>query len=440
MSLLSELIPLSRNCTIEIKNGQYIDTSASFWGLSQKRSSAKLANGIISGMNCPGRDVLIDCILYDAASSCKPVFYVTENKPASSRGKFWTEVSSGILGTNAIVLNQGAPLQGINLFNGMTLSELTEFMFSLMQSWQVRLNDDMFIFAESYLDQIYSVLRLQKKKFKLTNMDQYTNDWITMQYTDLSNAGIITKKECNDAITTIKDLKSLYKLQYNSFMRFCREISQSNLGKLFSGTETLKQVYKRGKVVLLSLDFNSQGADLFFQLLLKRLKATEELIEDSAVCIFEECSVKSFPAELIKLLSIVKSKARGSVYFTESYMTWWNKSDDRSREHPASYCNSFFVFPQNVAEDKLYWSAVSGAIRKVEKTYNQAPMASVYHMHPSLTRLFCGSWMVNSGTSYAEVDSYNVEQQEIDSLDALSCISIIKMGNGIYNRRVSWVK
>lgn len=438
MGLLGGLIPASRQCSIAISNGQYIDTVTSFWGLSEKKSSAKLANGIISGMRCPGRDALINCLLYDAVSSGKPVLYVTENAPASARGKFWTEISSGILGSNALVLNQASPQQGINLFKGMTLSELTEFLISLMQAWQVRINDDMFMFAEGYLDQIYAVLRIQKNKFRLTNMNQYTCDWLVSRYADFLRTNKVTQKEHDEAIASIKDLKTLYKLQYNSFQRFCREISQSNLGKLFSGLNTIKQVYKDGKVVLLSLDFNSQGADLFFQLLLKRLRAVEDVMDNSAICVFEECTIKSFPTEFIKLLSVVKTKARGSIFFTESFMTWWNKSDDHSREHPASYCNSFFVFPQNVPEDKLYWSAISGAIKKVETTYNQAPMASVYHMHPSLTRFFCGSWMVNAGSSYSEVDSYNVEQQEIDRLDASSCISIIKMGNGIYNRRVSW--
>lgn len=438
MGLLGGLIPTGRQAAISISDGQYIDTSTSFWGLSEKKCSAKLANGIISGMRCPGRDVLINCLLYDAASSGKPVIYVTESVPNSARGKFWSEVSSGILGSNAIVLNQASPQQGINLFNGMTLSELTEFLISLMQAWQVRINDDMFMFAEGYLDHIYSVLRIRKKKFRLTDMNQYTYDWLMSQYADLLQTRRITQIEYAESTSAIKDLRTLYRIQYNSFQRFCREISQSKLGRIFSGTNTLKQVYKNGKVVLLSLDFNTQGADLFFQLLLKRLRAVEDVMDNSAVCMFEECAVKSFPSEFMKLLSVVKAKANGSVYFTESFMTWWNKPDTHSKEHPASYCNSFFVFPQNVPEDKLYWSAISGAIKKLEATQNVAPMAAAYHMHPSLTRFFCGSWMVHAGTTYAEVDSFNVDQQEIDRLDASSCISIIKMENGIYNRRVSW--
>lgn len=438
MGLINGLVPAGKQCTISITNGQYIDTSTSFWGLSEKKSSAQLANGIISGMQCPGRNVLIDCLLYDAVSTGKPVIYVTKNMHDSARGRFWKEISSGVLGSDALVINQSSPCQAFNLFNGMTHSELTEFLISLMPSWQTKVNDDMFTFAEDYLDQIYAVLQLRKMKFKLTNMVQYTFDWISTQYEILMNAGMIAPKEYAETISILKDLRKLYYQQYRAFMRFCKRISTSNLGKMFSGTGTLKQVYKNCKVLMLSFDYSSQGADLFFQLLLKRLKCTEEMMANSAVCIFEESIQKSFPSEFVDLLSVVKAKGQGSVYFTESFMTWWNKPDDRSKEHPASYCNSFFVFPQNVPEDKLYWSAISGAIKKVETTYNQAPMASVYHMHPSLTRFFCGGWMVNAGASYAEVDSFNVEQREFDRLDDSSCFAIIKMGSGIYNRRVSW--
>ena len=47
--------------------------------------------------------------------------------------------------------------------------------------------------------------------------------------------------------------------------------------------------------------------------------------------------------------------------------------------------------------------------------------------------------MVYSGNSTKEVDTYRVEEHEIDNLDDKSCISIIKMSEYIYNRKVLWL-
>ena len=47
--------------------------------------------------------------------------------------------------------------------------------------------------------------------------------------------------------------------------------------------------------------------------------------------------------------------------------------------------------------------------------------------------------MVYSGNSSKEVDTYKVEEQEIENLDSRSCITIIKMDEYIYNRKVRWV-
>lgn len=90
--------------------------------------------------------------------------------------------------------------------------------------------------------------------------------------------------------------------------------------------------------------------------------------------------------------------------------------------------------------DLKYWSALSGATKKTEVSHNQAPMSSVYRLNPySWTSILFGRRMVYSGNSSKEVDTYKVEEQEIENLDSRSCITIIKMDEYIYNRKVRWV-
>ena len=119
---------------------------------------------------------------------------------------------------------------------------------------------------------------------------------------------------------------------------------------------------------------------------------------------------------------------------------WWLDNSSSVTEHPANYCNSFFVFKQNVPAALKYWSALSGATKKLEVSHNQAPMSSVYRLDPySWTSIIFGHRMVYSGNSTKEVDTYRVEEHEIDNLDDKSCISILKMSEYIYNRKVRWL-
>ena len=67
-------------------------------------------------------------------------------------------------------------------------------------------------------------------------------------------------------------------------------------------------------------------------------------------------------------------------------------------------------------------------------------MSSVYRLDPcSWTSIIFGHRMVYSGNSTKEVDTYRVEEQEIDNLDDKSCITILKMSEYIYNRKVKWI-
>ena len=74
MGLWNALASINNSCTIEIRNGNYIDVSNSgFLGLSQKTSSISMNNAIIAGSISVGRGALIDTLLYDAANSSKPI-------------------------------------------------------------------------------------------------------------------------------------------------------------------------------------------------------------------------------------------------------------------------------------------------------------------------------------------------------------------------------
>ena len=107
-------------------------------------------------------------------------------------------------------------------------------------------------------------------------------------------------------------------------------------------------------------------------------------------------------------------------------------------EHPASFCNAFFVFRQTYSDELKFWTSLSGACKKWKESHHVAPMSMVYHhMHP-LATLFLGHIMVNSGKGYNEVDTTNIEADQFSDLSDSSSIVIIGASKKIYNCRVNW--
>ena len=96
MGLFNSLSTIGNSCSIEISNSEYIDVSnTGVFGLSKKRNAIGLNNGIISGVSCEGRSNLIDCLLYDAVNSRKPVIYVRNRVNNQLSGRFGIEIEQG---------------------------------------------------------------------------------------------------------------------------------------------------------------------------------------------------------------------------------------------------------------------------------------------------------------------------------------------------------
>lgn len=226
------------------------------------------------------------------------------------------------------------------------------------------------------------------------------------------------------------------------FKTFAKKIESNGLGRLFSGKISIKNIYSKNMVLLVNLNEGKcpKESEMFLRFLIKRILVEETSDSNSAVCMFEDVNIKNDADLFLSLLSSSFSKGNlGEVYFTEKNISWWSGESSNNHEHPASYCNAFFVFRQNVNSDLKYWSALSGATKKIEVSYNQAPMSSVYRLDPySWTSILFGRHKVYSGNSLKEADTYRVEEQEIDNLDSRSCITIIKMNEYIYNKKVSW--
>lgn len=442
--LFSVLRTINNSCSVEISNSEYIDVSnTGMLGLSQKRSVISLNNGIIAGVACEGRAALIDSLLYDAVNSEKPVVYIRNRVNNQNAGRFGIEIEQGVLGSKGLVIDINKKNAGINLFKGMPLDSLTDCLVEMMAEYVV-LDDSMKDFAPIWFDKIFELLKMcvPREKFGLAKLTEYSFDWAERKYDSLYQNGFIDQNKYTALVNELKKISSMYQSQMLKFGVFAKKITNNGLSNLFSGKVSIKDIYDQNMVLLINLNEGAcrKESEIFLRFLLNRLVIEETFNAKSAVCMVEDVDVKSNAKVFLSLLDTSFSKGNiGEVYFTEKNISWWTDNTSNILEHPASYCNAFFVFKQNVNADLKYWSALSGATKKTEVSYNQAPMSSVYGLSPySWTSILFGRKMVNSGNSSKEVDTYKVEEQEIDSLDSRSCITIIKMDEYIYNRKVTW--
>lgn len=444
MSLLNQLIKAGHSCTVNISNGEYIDISnAGFLGISQKRLSSKMNNGIIAGIPCNGRTQLIDTILYDAANSGNPVVYVRNKVGNQQTGNYGAEIECGILGTQAVIIDISKPRDGMNLFKGMSLDCLTDFLIEIMSNY-VGVDDHMKDFCIIWYNKIFEALKLTvpKEKFSINKMGQYTSGWLKKVYDDSYQNNRISRSEYANMNDELQKISTMYQTQMMKFINFSKMVETSRLARLLSGSVTVKDIYDREMTLLVNLyeEVCPKESAIFLKLLLKRLTIEETLNSSGAVCMFEDCNIKDDAMLFLKLLKTGQMKeCSGSIYFTERNITWWSENLSRLNEHPANYCNAFFIFRQNMIDDLKFWSALSGSTKKIEVSYNTAPMALVHPLAPSSwINIILNCCSVYTGSSSREVDTYHVEEQEIDNLNDKSCIVIIKMKSGIYNRKVTW--
>lgn len=445
MGLFNSLRAINNSCSIEISNGEYIDISnTGVLGLSQKRSTFSLNNGIIAGISCEGRSALIDSLLYDAVNSGKPVVYIRNRVNNQVFGRFGIEIEQGVLGNQAIIIDINKKNTGINLFKGMSLDMITDCLIEIMSNYIV-VDDTMRDFSTIWYDKIFEVLKLcvPKEKFSLLQLKDYSFDWLKNKYVDLYRKNYLNQSRYSVLTDELRKISGVYQSQMLKFSVFAKKIESGGLTKILSGKTNIRDICKKKMVLMVNLNegTNPKETEVFLSLLLKRLVVEETSNFNSSVCVFEDSNVKENATSFISLLQASQAKGSlGSVYFTEKNITWWTENTTKVAEHPANYCNAFFVFRQNVNSDLKYWSALSGAVKKIEVSHNQAPMHSVYRLDTySWTSILFGRKMVCSGNSFKEVDSYRVEEQQIDSLDERSCITIIKMQEYIYNRKVTWV-
>lgn len=444
MKLLQPLTTINNSCSIQIENGEFIDISNSgFFGLTKKQSSVCMKNGIISGVSCPGMISLIDNILYDAANSAKPVIYVRNRVNNQLSGNFACDIENGLLGTQAIIVDVNRKNRGINLFRGVpTLDRIADLLIEIMSQY-TRMDDTMTDFSRLWYSKIFDVLMLSspKETFRLANLRQYTFDWMKAKYDILYRTGLVHQNDYHNLIDELRNISGMYQSQMMRFSTCARAIEASGLPQILSDAETLRDIYNNNMVLLINLNDGicPKESKILLSILLQRLLMEETINPNGAVCVFENCNLKDNADTFLPLLKTVQSKGdQGSIYFTEKNISWWEGQATGVSEHPASYCNAFFVFRQNVNSDLQYWSRLSGAIKKTEITENIGPLSSVYRMEPSIISLLIGRRLVRSGVSKKEIDSYRVEETEIDSLDDNSCITIIKMSESIYCKKVSW--
>lgn len=444
MNLLNCLRMLNHSCEVRIEDGEYVDISRTgILGMNQKQSSVRLNNGIISGISCSGRTKLIDTILYDATNAGKAVIYVRNRVNSQVSGQYGTMIESGAGGNKAVIININRQSDGINLLKGMPLDRIRDSLIEIMSNY-ILIDDGMKDFCITWYNKIFEVLKLSvpKEKIRLNGMEQYTFDWLKARYDRLYKNRRLRQTDYDVLVKDLQKIRNIYQAQMIKFMDFARIIKTSGIARLLSGAVTLREIYEQGMILMVNLceGVNPRESAVFLKLLLQRLLIEETLHHSGAVCVFEDCNIKNNAMLFLDLLKAVQAKKdSGSIYFTERNITWWRENLSQLNEHPAGYCNSFFIFRQGNPEDLKFWSALSGATKKTEVTHNSAPLACVHPLEASSWGNFIlNCCMVYTGSSSREIDAYRIEAREIDELDDNSCIAIIKMEKEIYNRRVTW--
>ena len=167
MGLLNSLASINSSCTIEIKDGNYIDVSNSgFLGLSQKTSSINMNNAIIAGASSIGREALIDTLLYDAVNSDKPVIYIKNRVNNQFSGRFATDIEMGQAGNRGFVIDLNNMVGSVNLFKGLALDTIPEYILEIMSSY-ISVDNTMEDFILIWLDKVFDALKISKPKEKI---------------------------------------------------------------------------------------------------------------------------------------------------------------------------------------------------------------------------------------------------------------------------------
>ena len=262
-------------------------------------------------------------------------------------------------------------------------------------------------------------MSVPKDKFKVLKLGDYTFDWLKKKYDDLFAKNAITMSEYQTLVSEWQRLRGVYQMQMMKFSSFAKKIRVNGLAKLLSGRLTVKQIFDNKMIILINLSegVKSKESKILLDLFLKRLLAEETNNAQGCVCMFEDVNVKECAHNFCDFCRQVRQREIMEMFFfTEPNISWWVDNSSSVTEHPANYCNSFFVFKQNIPAALKYWSALSGATKKLEVSHNQAPMSSVYRLDPySWTSIIFGHRMVYSGNSTKEVDTYRVEEHEIDN-------------------------
>lgn len=436
MKLLQMLNPSS--CSVEIKNGIYIDNRTGLFGLSKKQTIIPLHNGIIAGVMNEGRNSIIDFLLYDAANSNTPIFFLRNRVNGQNSCNFACDIEQGALGSKAIVLDINTGIGAINLFKGLKLESVKDLITNALRIYGYN-SKEMESFTYKWLGYIFKALKncVPKEKFSLAKLEQYDEDWLLNKYQSALKNNRIDLSEYNKDTKKIKDISKKYSVQLDDFITFSERIINTHLASMLSGRVSVSDIYNNNMTVLVNLSEGKQKKEsaILLELLVERLSAEETQNSKGCVILFEDCNLKNTADKFIDLLKATFKKDGSHVYFTEEKMTWWLDKDVSG--HPASYCNAFFILKQADPSETTYCASLSGATKKIEQSKNYAPLASVYRLSPySLGALFFGNKLVGAGYTEKEVDTYNVEEKEISSLKGNESEVILFSDAGIYNCKV----
>ena len=265
MGLSNALASINNSCTIEIRNGNYIDVSNSgFLGLSQKTSSINLNNAIIAGFTSVGRGALIDTLLYDAANSSKPIIYIRNRVNNQFSSNFATEIENGNAGNRGVVLDLNNMVGEINLFKGLSLDTIPEYIIEIM-SYYISMDNAMEDFSLIWLDKILEALKISvpKEKFKVLKLGDYTFDWLKKKYDDLLSKNAVSMSEYQTLVSEWQRISGVYQMQMMKFCSFAKKIKANGLAKLLSGRLTLKQVFDNKMIVLINLSEGVKNQKFF---------------------------------------------------------------------------------------------------------------------------------------------------------------------------------
>ena len=400
------------------------------------------SNCLIAGTKSRGRDSLLRELVADALNDNKAVF-VIQNGTALPQNSLKDEFSNGWGNRTFFEFDfcKHGFTRPINFFKGSSIDFVQELVLLLMTTYK-DMSPETKSFVERYLVEVMTLYKLDSttKKFSLSTIGEFDEQWLVDEATQLFAKGLIDDKQRDRTLKYAGNLV-LYKKELYEYENFCIDIQKLDFAKILSGDLGYAQLNSASYVTFLTLDFISCAKQSTALLQLFIHKAIREMKSSKVKTsfFFEDIDLLTIP-EFREFLKACQSSSGNNVFFTlDSIGSLGNSGFD-----PRPYCNTYFVFRQSIMSEAEEWAKTSGTYKKDKATQTTASYDQVYGERNSgfiggIMNLLNRNKSVVTGVNHEIVDEYRILPEEFMNLSEYASKVIIGTTSGVpYLTEILW--